>query len=173
MRPTFMLTTESHATNRGGTRPRRRCFLIVAAMVSMLLFGLVVLRGPKVEYYYQCQLTGRDRIVISYAGFTTSDRTSTNEVSLWAEANSVTNLIAAQCGWTQISTVTTYWFSPPRFGESMTHMIPRRIHQDPFNLPGKTREETLRAYQTAIVTAFNAGKSIWQVQQQFVESVGP
>lgn len=151
-------------------RLSRRLFLgwVIA---SVALVVVLAVRGPRIESYYQCPLTGQGRGVISHAGFTTSDRITTNEVSSWAEVNGISDLVAGQCGWTPISTVTAYWFSPPRFGESMAHMIPRRIHQGSFNLPGKTREETLREYQTAIITAFNAGEPLWRAQQQFVESV--
>lgn len=146
---------------------RRRLIAVMSvAFVGIAGFGF----SPKVEHYYQCPLTGRDRIVIARLGVTFSDRVGTNLVSDWAEKNAMTGVVAGQCGWTSISTVTTRLFSSPRFGESMAHMIPHRLHGGTLKLPDLTPEAALRKYQQSIIAAHASNRPLWQVQQEFVEA---
>jgi hypothetical protein len=148
---------------------RRIMFLTMVTTVTIALAGFLSF-GPRQEDYSTCPLTGRDRMIVTRLGITISDRVSTNGVSVWAEANSVDGIVVGQCGWTPISTVTTHWFAPQLFGESMQPMIPYSLYRGLIKLPDLTPEEALQKYQQAIMAAFNANKSLWQVHQEFLQA---
>jgi hypothetical protein len=52
-------------------------------------------------------------------------------------------------------------------------MIPYQLHQGSIALPGATKEEALRKYQTAVTTACAAGKPLAASMQEFVDSATP
>lgn len=148
----------------------RRRVLLCAAVLAVLAVPVLYVFGPQVETNLKCPLTGRDRVVIERCGLTFTDKVTPNEVSAWAEPNSIAGVVPGQCGWEFASTVRTEWFSPPLFGCGQTFMIPYRLQQGSISLPGLTKVEALREYQTAIQTAFAAGGSQVAAMQKFLES---
>lgn len=147
------------ADDEPAKRTARRRWLITVILV--VLVGMAgTASSPKVEHYYQCPLTARDRIVITRLGITLSDRVTTNRVSAWAETSGISDATAGQCGWTPISTVTTRLFSAPRFGESMAPMILHRLHHGALQQSDLKAKAALRDHQQAILAPHAAAMAI-------------
>jgi hypothetical protein len=84
----------------------RRRFFVAVVLVAVLAIPVAFVFAPHTETNYKCPLTGRDRVVIERLGLTVSDHIASNDVSVWAEANSIAGVVADQCGWETASTVT-------------------------------------------------------------------
>ncbi len=88
-------------------RVKLRRVLWCAGLFIVLAVPLVVVFSPQVETNLKCPLTGRDRVVVEWCWLTFTDKVTPNEVSAWAELNSIAGVVPSQCGWEFASTVTT------------------------------------------------------------------
>jgi hypothetical protein len=157
------------------TQPNwRRWSYFFAGMVTgcLLPLALAYCFGPKSTAVYEDPLTGRRMRESIWLDLTLSRQIEENEVSKWADGNSIPEVYPARFGWTAITREERGWFSRRSIACGGGYDIPNRILRGQIAIEGLTPEKTLQKYQTEFIAAFNEHESAvgiqraWSAKQQ-------
>lgn len=130
-------------------------------LIGLLIpLALAYFFGAKSETTYEDQMTGRLKHESNWIGLMLYEKIEENEVSKWADNNSLQGLYPAQYGWTAVSSHGRGWFSSTEIACGGGHAIPLWIFMGKIKMDGLTREEVLKRYQTEVIALYNEHHSI-------------
>jgi hypothetical protein len=144
-------------------------FLAGVAVAWIIPLAVAAVWGPRTRMTYEDPMTGRARHTATWLGMTLYDRVEENEVSKWADVNSVAGTYPARYGWSPVTTEQSDWFTGMSIGCG-GHGIPGRIQRGEIAEKGLTPEQTLRKYQTELAAAFTEHSSTAGVQKNWLET---
>jgi hypothetical protein len=102
-----------------------------------------------------------------WLGVELSKEIEENEVSRWADKNSIPDVYPARYGWTVIASTQRGWFSRGSIGCDGGFDIPSRIFRGQIAIDGLTREQVLQSYQTEFIAAYNEHGSTIGAQREW------
>lgn len=102
-----------------------------------------------------------------WLGVALSKEIEENEVSHWADKNSIADVYPARYGWTKITFTQRGWFSRGSIGCGGGFDIPSRIFRGQIAIEGMTREQVLQSYQTEFIAAYNEHGSTIGAQRKW------
>src|SRR5688572_18971891 len=132
-----------------GLRWSWRSFLAGALVAWLVPLAIAWMWGPRSKVDYEDPLTGRTKQTATWLGITLFDRIEENDVSKWADGNSISGSYPAQYGWSPVTSEHSGWFT----GSAIAcggHGIPGRIQRGEIAVEGLTPEATLRKYQAEL-----------------------
>jgi hypothetical protein len=140
----------------------------LAACGTLLL--VAALGGPLSRTTMEDPLTGRLRHTTEWIGITLYDKIEENDVSAWADANSVAGTYPAQYGWSPVTREYRGWFTGMTiacggFG------IPGRIYRGEIALAGLAPQQTLQQYQSELAAAYGVHGSTIGVQKSWSKQI--
>jgi len=150
----------------------RRAFSFGVAFGCLASIGFVLFFGPKSTTSYEDPLTGRHKQESTWLGFTYYSQIQENDVSRWADKNSIPQVYAGKYGWSHASSTRCGWFT----GTTIAcggHGVPSRIMRGTIRVDGLTQEQALQQYQAELVTAFKEHGSTIGVQRMWVQKSNP
>jgi hypothetical protein len=145
-----------------------RIFFAGVVIGGLVPFALAVLCGPHSKATYEDPLTGRHMHESIWLGMTTSSHIEENEVSKWADRNSIQGIYPARYGWSVITREARGWFSRSSIACGGGLDIPNQIFRGQIALDGLTREQALQQYQTDLVAAYNEHGSMIGAQRKWL-----
>jgi hypothetical protein len=144
-----------------------RAFICGLSLGCLVPLAVACFWGPKSETSYEDPLTGRRKRESNWLGLALSNQVDEDEVSRWADRNSIPGTYPARYGWTVISRTQRGWFSPSWIACGGGFDIPKRIFHKEIAIDGLTREETLQRYQTELVAAYTEHHSTIAAQRKW------
>ena len=144
-----------------------RSFVAGVIFGCLVPFAVAFFGGPRSAATYEDSLTGRYLRESTWLGMTLCHRVEENEVSQWADRNSIEGSYPAQYGWTVVTREERGWFSGSTIACGGGFNIPNQIFNGQIAIEGLTREETLRRYQAELVASFNEHGSIIGAQRKW------
>jgi hypothetical protein len=141
-------------------------FLAGVAFGCVLPVAIAFISGPRTQSVSEDPLTGRRLQTSTWLGMKLSRQIQENEVSQWADANSISGIYPARFGWSLVTSESKGWFSPTTIACG-GYGIPEQIHRGAIAIDGLTREEVLRKYQSELVAYYKEHDSTGRLQQQW------
>jgi hypothetical protein len=104
----------------------------------------------------------------TWMGLTLYSHVEENEVSKWAERNSLPGVYPAQYGWSPVSSHSSRWFDSTKHARG-GYGIPAGIYREALKIEGLVREETLQKYQAELIAAYHEHGSTLGIQKRWRE----
>lgn len=154
-------------TPRKGRWQRWLIFFIGLVAGWITLLGVAYRYGARSSSMHTDPLTGRVKVTKTWIGFSLDDRIVENEVTRWADQNSIPGIYPGQYGWSHVTSSEKEWFSGTCIGCSGSLDIPGRIFRGEIVIDGLTREEVLQQYQADVVASCRQPQSTRTVEFQW------
>lgn len=153
------------------TGRRRSWRMFFAGVATAWIIPLVVafFAGPRYSSTCMDPLTGRVKHTETWIGLTLYDRIEENEVSKWADRNSIPGIYPGQYGWSHVTSTGREWFSRSWIACAGGLDIPARIYRSDIVIEGLTREETLQRYQTELVAYYREHGSTHGIERKWLQ----
>lgn len=143
-----------------------------AFLVLTILTTLAWFCGPKQSSLEEDPLTGRHRHTVVWLGTVVRERVEEDDVSQWADQNSIGSIYPAQYGWTFVSGERRSWFGPTAAGDGGSG-VPQLIYKGDIEMEGLTREQILQVYQEELVGYWQEHKSTRAIQENWRRKASP